>query len=1349
MYNFQWEPQDGLKFIDDEKYEFACYLASTNVVRVEEEAYYYSREDGTQVGPRVKFVVNAVCFHSNDDAAYTTECSMKKCASQSNFPYLEVSIDMSPTGNLEFNTGLKNCNQCIYGGACIYPYAAYIRYLKDMGLEDRIVADREYYRVNSESIQQNYVFTYSIQDNLCLDVSKEDLEIAELLQKVGAVSACRGLDICGEVKDCMIMHTILDLNDAEIKYQELNEIRNKIKNNTLNWSQYNPIGIQLEHLKSLNAVYKGALVPAIAFYIDYLKKTGNYKKFLLNREKHIKETTEQFEKYCASVPEMKKVLAVAETDTNNSLYFIIEGERGVGKKKLVENIARYLNQKGKIHSSNYTCMTFDEIASSFGHHDLGDGINITTSENLHMTYKGFESHKLYVLTDLKEFLYQAEGHVDGDGSKYSHLIKVLGRYQSDTYIIIVGEKKYVDKFLKLSNSIQFNFGRNIVHLDNLSTNLLYDAYSQKLSENLKIQLNMEDGFKQKFIDYAEKNRRAMPLENDELASYLANYSNLQKKLELPPYVYQSKTAEEMLRDVIGMNNVKNTMAEFKKYAQFTKMARDEGIAVPNSNMHMIFTGNPGTGKTMIARVVGQVLYDLNLIEENKVVEIEPRQMISPYIGDSAKKTAGLVNQAMGGVLFIDEAYAIGNDTCGKEAIATLIKSMEDHKDKFVVIFAGYEKEMQEFLNINSGIASRIGYNFRFEDYNADELTRIYDIKMKNAGFDYDEKVLSAVKEVMSHFAGKKNFGNGRFVDKVIQKTLLLHALNENADTKKILEEDVPSIEKMITTDVIESTDIEEELAKFIGLSSVKEKVRQFAKYVEFQQAVRKRGVKIPAGNMHMVFTGNPGTGKTTIARVMVDLLYSIDVIKERKLIEVERKDLVGQYIGETAKKTTEVIERALNGVLFVDEAYSLCGEKGDFGGEAIATLIKAMEDHKDELIVIFAGYKDEMRSFLKINSGIESRIGYTFHFEDYNVEELLQIYMLRMNGMEFNVSNGAKEKIKNVCEYFCKKTNFGNGRFVGRLVQETLVKHSERVETDSEELMNISEADIPDIADLNNTSKNISSSQDLDQIIGMDGVKQKLLEFEDMVNFSIQAREVGVRIPDLNFHMLFTGNPGTGKTTIARIITEKLFDIGVVLENKLVEVERKDLIAAYVGQTAIKTSDVIEKALGGVLFIDEAYTLTPKSENDFGGEAIATLIKAMEDHKDDLIVIFAGYKDEMAEFVDSNPGIASRLGFTFHFDDYTPEQLVQIYLRKMKASGFEVLPEAEQELFSVMSVFSKEKDFGNGRFVDKVIHNTILKHAKRRLSQNLQIIEGCDIPTPEDMRNTMNQVKEERIIGFS
>ena len=179
----------------------------------------------------------------------------------------------------------------------------------------------------------------------------------------------------------------------------------------------------------------------------------------------------------------------------------------------------------------------------------------------------------------------------------------------------------------------------------------------------------------------------------------------------------------------------------------------------------------------------------------------------------------------------------------------------------------------------------------------------------------------------------------------------------------------------------------------------------------------------------------------------------------------------------------------------------------------------------------------------------------------------------------------------------------------------------------------------------------------MEDIVGLYDIKKKIDDFKKFVIFKQKAKALGRKMQTTNFHMIYTGNPGTGKTTIARIMTKMLYQLGIIKEDKLVEVERKDLIGKYIGQTAPKTAEVISKAMGGVLFIDEAYSLANPSGNDFGKEAIATLIKAMEDHSDEFVVIFAGYRREMEEFVSMNPGIASRIGYKFDFKDYSSQEL--------------------------------------------------------------------------------------------
>ena len=233
--------------------------------------------------------------------------------------------------------------------------------------------------------------------------------------------------------------------------------------------------------------------------------------------------------------------------------------------------------------------------------------------------------------------------------------------------------------------------------------------------------------------------------------------------------------------------------------------------------------------------------------------------------------------------------------------------------------------------------------------------------------------------------------------------------------------------------------------------------------------------------------------------------------------------------------------------------------------------------------------------------------------------------------------------------------------------------------------------------------------KDLNELVGLEKVKKVLYDLVDVINLKEKASDI--KINDINLHMVFLGNPGTGKTTIARIISSILYNLGYIKENKLIEVSTKDLVGQYVGQTAPKTMSVIEKSLNGVLFIDEAYTLAVKGDNSYNAEAIATLIQAMENYRDKLVVIFAGYTKEMQEFLDSNSGIVSRIGYTLEFEDYTTDELIKIFEGFATKNGFIVTEEATKYLEEVINENRNGKNFGNARFVRNIYEKTIIKHA--------------------------------------
>ena len=557
-----------------------------------------------------------------------------------------------------------------------------------------------------------------------------------------------------------------------------------------------------------------------------------------------------------------------------------------------------------------------------------------------------------------------------------------------------------------------------------------------------------------------------------MSIFLASYVSRKAEISLPGERYDPSTLKDMFENIIGMENVKNQINELNSFLTLKKQLEKNGVKFPDFNLHMMFLGNPGTGKTTIARLIAKTLFDLGYIKENKCIEVESKDLIAAYSGQTALKTSKVINSAIGGVLFIDEAYSLANSSYGAEAIATLLKSMEDSKNDLVVIFAGYSKEMQEFVQMNSGIKSRIGYTFEFADYTEDELVEIYKLKAGKINFKVDENAIIKIKELVNFGRNRKNFGNGRFVDNIFQKTLIKHSRLELSDEDlfTIVSDSIPTIEELLTQSSGERKPeiIEEMFNDIVGLDDIKKQIRELAKYVKFRKEISKLSeTKLPEMSLHMLFTGSSGTGKTMMARKITEMLYNIGCIRINKLVEVSRRDLVGEHIGETAPKTSKVIDGALGGVLFIDEAYALTPiDSGkDFGQEAIATMIKAMEDNKDDLVVIFAGYTEEMKRFVNFNSGVASRIGYVFDFKDYNDEELYKIFETKCKKYNLIVNDKVKEKLMEIFKYFSSVDNFGNGRFVDKLLQEILIKHAQNVDF-RKKINALLEEDIPTIKEM-------------------------------------------------------------------------------------------------------------------------------------------------------------------------------------------------------------------------------------------------------------------------------------------
>jgi SpoVK/Ycf46/Vps4 family AAA+-type ATPase len=519
------------------------------------------------------------------------------------------------------------------------------------------------------------------------------------------------------------------------------------------------------------------------------------------------------------------------------------------------------------------------------------------------------------------------------------------------------------------------------------------------------------------------------------------------------------------------------------------------------------------------------------------------------------------------------------------------------------------------------------------------------------------------------------------------------------------------------------------LDAMVGLAPVKHEVKGLVARMQLEQKRRDQGLDVSALSQHMVFTGPPGVGKTEVARLVGEIYRGLKVLRKGHVVEIDRAGLVAGYIGQTATKTLDKCREALDGILFIDEAYSLAGGGSDFGKEAINTLLKFMEDNRDRIVVIVAGYRNEMRRFIDSNPGLSSRFSKTIDFPSYDANELCEIFRRMAARQQFALPDGIEAKLKPWIEGRSKADDWANAREMRTLLEKAREAQALRVAGDPS--ADISLVTIEDVIVATGQKPEddeipvAAALEKLDAMVGLAPVKQEIKRLTTRLEVEQKRREQGLPIAALSQHMVFTGPPGVGKTEVARVIGEIFRALKVLRKGQIVETDRAGLVAGYIGQTATKTLDKCREALDGILFIDEAYTLAAGaggSGHDFGREAIDTLLKFMEDNRDRMIVIVAGYPNEMRRFIESNPGLSSRFTKTVAFPSYGASDLCEILRRMAARQHFSLPDDFAAALTPWIEVRSRLPDWGNARSM-----RTLLEKAREAQAIRISTDANADL----------------------
>lgn len=521
-----------------------------------------------------------------------------------------------------------------------------------------------------------------------------------------------------------------------------------------------------------------------------------------------------------------------------------------------------------------------------------------------------------------------------------------------------------------------------------------------------------------------------------------------------------------------------------------------------------------------------------------------------------------------------------------------------------------------------------------------------------------------------------------------------------------------------------------QINELVGLETVKQQIAAFMDRVKFNQRRTELGLATEPVVMHSMFLGNPGTGKTTVARLLGQALFSAGAVRTNTFVEVGRADLVAEHIGGTAQKTNKVLEEARGGVLFIDEAYDLHSESGqDFGKEAVNAILTFMENNRDDIVIIFAGYTDMMQDFLSMNPGLKSRIPNRFDFEDYSADELAAIGAASLSKKGFTFDEEAL--LAAIRRQYRRSGDGSNGRWVRNFEDKLISAISSRLSQEhagdlsqvtNDEITSVTSADIRAVTGGEASGKRVDELLDeLEGLIGLEEVKQWATDLVQVAEANQRLEAQGLQTSTPTYHMVFSGNPGTGKTTVARIVAEIFHALGILESPTVKEVTRADLVGSVIGATEKQTTRALDEALGGVLFIDEAYQLTGAGgANDFGLQAVETLLPRLENDRGKFIAILAGYTNEMDEFMNANPGLRSRIPNSIEFPDYSSQDVARIVEASLQGRGW--LIDAALLEATVTAVYDAlpAHERGNGRwarnFADRLEHRHKLWIAQHNAS---------------------------------
>ena len=529
----------------------------------------------------------------------------------------------------------------------------------------------------------------------------------------------------------------------------------------------------------------------------------------------------------------------------------------------------------------------------------------------------------------------------------------------------------------------------------------------------------------------------------------------------------------------------------------------------------------------------------------------------------------------------------------------------------------------------------------------------------------------------------------------------------------------------------------EELNGYVGLKNLKHSLSEFITYINFVQERKKQGIDVKENlAAHCIFLGNPGTGKTSIARILGRFFKSVGLLENGHVVEVDRSTLVGEYIGETAQKTEKVIKQALGGILFIDEAYTLKRDTNgnDFGQEAIDIILKRMEDFNGKFFVIAAGYPELMQNFLNSNPGLKSRFTHLFLFDDFSANELVEIYKLFSSREKFIITPEAEELLTNKLKliYENDKNNLGNARFVRNLFNETKVQLSKRYHSlkyDERNFYASSTIIIDDILSAFNNYEKHSKGfvfnddklnkylNELNNLVGLEDVKKTFSKLLASIKVEQLKKERAISSFPKNLNSIFICEPGAGTSTVARLFGKVFKELSLIESGQLVEIDSSYFYGLNKIDSYLTLDKIFQDSIGKIIVVNDS-VITLKAKSDFSDSLLQYFLKKLYLYKDKVVAVLTGNQDEFEDLFESVPVIENQFPNIYNFGHYSTRQLLEIALNICQKKNYQLEEGAWQQMLDLLAKLrsDKNKNFYNARTIKEILNKAIANQEERIIS---------------------------------